>query len=97
MSFAKITIEEFDRRVQVFTKTLPNNPDGKPWLHDDICRVMLKAQASRQRSFNPAVYYDKIDIHHDLRTQYYADIKRAAIAKTLTLRRGTAMLQLRTQ
>lgn len=97
MCYNAITIEEFDRRVSVFTKTLPNNIDNQPWSRDDICRVMLKAQASQQRSFDPANQYDKIDLHHDLRTQYYADIKRAALAKVANLRRDTQLQQLRMQ
>jgi len=88
-----ISINEFERRTTVFVKTLPNNPDGLPWTQTEISRVMLKA--SPNVIYNPALAEHKIDIHHDLRRQFYNDIKLAARAKVAILKRDRALRELK--
>ena len=89
-----ISIEEFERRVTVFTKTLPNNPDNKPWSIEEINRVMFKS--APHKIFDPAIELDKHDIHFELKRQFYNDITVAARARAAELRRDRELLKLRT-
>lgn len=86
----KPTALEIERRVHAFATILPGNPaTSEQWDTTEISRVMLKH--APMRFFNPAVEWDKHDIQHELRRQYYKDIELEARAKIAQLKRDSEL------